>query len=391
MRGSPPCGREAAQLIVAVLQRIQMWEMWLRAPMLSLSMEPETPYRFLIGVRRFGGQLGSYLSARTVVVVHGYCRMVAPQIYLSQASSYIFRLPLTVLRGQLCLNQCIARLTTGQIFSGTGTNGAVQGTDVIATAWYDFVLDINPGEDEEDYPYYIRFYFDVGHTTDDAAIADVRFQVNPTTVQLTMPPFPASSAGAFVNVGDYGELSTDVGIYYDDTYGSALNLDTLNLDLNGQAVKDGSTTLLWHTNGVTSLLSEAQNIVKYTIATDTVELGGDISDTVKIWGTATTMGHTVLGQSNSYNTTISGAILNTGMTGTSSYLWTKFDTATGRLYYYTSTEKIKNNIQPHDKGLLVLNALRPVSFDMKNGETDCLGFIAEEVHAVDTTLFNPWS
>jgi hypothetical protein len=97
------------------------------------------------------------------------------------------------------------------------------------------------------------------------------------------------------------------------------------------------------------------------------------------------MGTTTLGQS-SYHTTVSGNLLIPNITGTSSYSWTKLDTATGRLYHYTSTEKVKNNIQSHDKGLLVLNALRPVSFDMNNGETGCLGFIAEEVHAVDTTL-----
>ena len=257
----------------------------------------------------------------------------------------------------------------GTSYSATGTAGAIQGTEVSSSDWYDFYIEVMPGYSENDYPYYVRFYFDVGHATDDCAITDVRFQFNPANLVQTIPAFPSSAAGAFVSIGSYGELSDSTGVYYDTTYGAAVNFDSNNIDLNGQSIKDGS-----------------QSVLRYDNASDTITIGQSISgETIKIWGTTTTMGHTVLGQSSSYDTTVKGDLFVEGITAGGS-TFAAWDTSNDQLYYYSSTEKIKNNIQPHSKGLSVLNAIRPATFDMKNGETDCLGFIAEEVHAVDTAL-----
>lgn len=301
------------------------------------------------------------------------------------------------------LGTTMYRSTDGGVsYSATGTAGAIQGTEVSNSNWYDFYIEVMPGYSMEDYPYYMRFYFDVGHNTDDCAIADVQFQFNPADILQTIPVFPSSSAGKLVSVGPYGELSDNTGVYYDTTYGAAINFDGNNIDLNGGNIKDGALNLLSHNNskvqfltsidlGVNQIMSGSQLLLGYTSGTDTVELGQSVSDTVKVWGGMQTMGHTTLGQSSSYNTTVKGdlttegSIINSGVTAGGSAFAT-FDTSNDTLHYYSSTEKIKNNIQPHSKGLDTLNAIRPTSFDMKNGETDCLGFIAEEVHAADEAL-----
>jgi hypothetical protein len=481
------------------------------------------------------------------------------------------------------LGTTMYRSTNGGVsYSATGTAGAIQGTEVSSSDWYDFYIEVSPGNSENDYPYYVRLYFDVGHATDDCAITDVRFQFNPANLVQTIPAFPSSAAGTFVNIGSYGELSDSTGVFYDTTYGAAVNFDGNNIDLSDGALKAGSvsllsysgskvalgagldiadhditsggTTLMSYSGGMVtlgasldvagqSILSGGQTLISYASGTDTLNLGVNVNDTVKIWGGAQTMGITTLGQNSGYGTTVKGNLTVEGQSsvesltvegnltvegqssvesltvegnlvvptgkmviGDADYIrshsagdvgvlnlhsndttaddaaqltfshyktsiasganlgeiwwmgseddstynaaaymiaeaagtWTStstpsivkigtcpvdstvasgeaivihsskdvtikgdlfvegitaggstfaaWDTSNDQLYYYSSTEKIKSNIQPHDKGLLMLNAIRPVSFDMNNGETGCLGFIAEEVHAVDTAL-----
>lgn len=56
--------------------------------------------------------------------------------------------------------------------------------------------------------------------------------------------------------------------------------------------------------------------------------------------------------------------------------------ATANAFFYSSDRTLKDNIQPIDDGLLLLEQLRPVRFDWKKDGTPSLGFIAQDVEKV---------
>ena len=66
-----------------------------------------------------------------------------------------------------------------------------------------------------------------------------------------------------------------------------------------------------------------------------------------------------------------------------------YNTTTGEITYNTSDRRLKNNIQPMDRGLERILQLRPVTFDHKNALSDThyaslnrMGFVAQEVQEV---------
>ena len=76
-----------------------------------------------------------------------------------------------------------------------------------------------------------------------------------------------------------------------------------------------------------------------------------------------------------------------GITSTAVYSYLKWDSATGKIYYHSSTEKIKTNIVDNDSlGLSQISQLQPKNFDMKSGELNCIGLIAEQCYNVDERL-----
>lgn len=65
-----------------------------------------------------------------------------------------------------------------------------------------------------------------------------------------------------------------------------------------------------------------------------------------------------------------------------------FNPTTGRFSYATSSRNEKKNIMPHDlsKSVDIINALEVNTFTWKRDDTNDIGFIAEDIHAVDESL-----
>lgn len=73
-----------------------------------------------------------------------------------------------------------------------------------------------------------------------------------------------------------------------------------------------------------------------------------------------------------------------GLTGTTSFNYLRYDTATGNFYFYTSSADVKENIRDLEPDPSVLD-LRPRRFDLKpeaGGEKDHVGLVMEEVAEV---------
>jgi hypothetical protein len=87
-------------------------------------------------------------------------------------------------------------------------------------------------------------------------------------------------------------------------------------------------------------------------------------------------------------------LISTGTAGLSPYNFTTGTAAnlvvdnSGYLYRSTSSLKYKTNVRDYDKGLDIINQMRPVYYNGKNdGNTQFAGLIAEEVHALGLTEF----
>lgn len=75
-----------------------------------------------------------------------------------------------------------------------------------------------------------------------------------------------------------------------------------------------------------------------------------------------------------------GFLYNTSMPGTSTANSdVRFNTSSGLIYYQTSSQRYKENIQDLPLVLDNINALRPVTFDEISTGQSCFGLIAEEV------------
>jgi len=63
----------------------------------------------------------------------------------------------------------------------------------------------------------------------------------------------------------------------------------------------------------------------------------------------------------------------------------RINTSSGQIYYYSSTRKIKNNIQDSDVGLNEILSMQPVTYELKSNPGEIiLGLIAEDSHDVSS-------
>ena len=90
----------------------------------------------------------------------------------------------------------------------------------------------------------------------------------------------------------------------------------------------------------------------------------------------------------------SDGYMNTGSRASSPYNLTSGNAANmvvgadGTLYRSTSSLKYKNNVRDYDKGLDIINQMRPVYYNgINDGNTLFAGLIAEEIHALGLTEF----
>jgi hypothetical protein len=230
----------------------------------------------------------------------------------------------------------------------------------------------------------------------------------------------ASNSGNAIFVGDNNGAARFV-VNGDGNVGIGTSSPDRALTVNGQiglnndfvSTKGGTTFRIGYeaytsTGGVNMFTEGSIPLVLGTNSTERMRItsGGNVGiattpssdNRLQIFGSDSTSSNFAITLQNSSAAVLfrvrNDGLIYTGTTSLSPYNYTTsnssncFIDSDGSLQRSTSSLKYKTNIRDYDKGLDIINQMRPVYYNGKNdGDTQFAGLIAEEIHALGLTEF----